>query len=260
MRFLLPLCLAAGFFLPDDALDLPYADAQDKAAQSSPLTLVALHEAGSERYRPQAAKAAANLKADDALVAALVQEAKAAGTALSGVDLMRLAGYESGASKACEPDDKRRVGLFRLSPVDCRDVRIPYEQVDQASEWRKHAEAGRKLYARLYKSLRHHVESDHGLLPSRVKLSAFHLFLAHRTSPQETALLIAQVLDGSSRKQRAPAAFLAYMQEDTRLEPLFAGEYEVRAIEAYAYLLGGWSRMLDDLPEPPPAPKNARGR
>ncbi|MFT7676780.1 MAG: hypothetical protein ACI8QC_000755 [Planctomycetota bacterium] len=251
MRFLLTLTLAAGLLLPDDALDLPYADAQDKAAVSSPLTLVALHDAGSERYRAQADKAAANIRADAELVKALRAEAKAAGTALTGMDLMRLAAYESGASKACVPDDKRRIGLFQLSPVTCRDVRIPYTQVDEASEWRKHAEAGRKLYVRLYKSLRHHLESDHGLVPAEVKLSAFHLYLAHRTSAQETALLIAQVLDGSSRTQLASPAFLAYLHSDPRLETLIASKHDIRAIEAYAYLLGGWSRMLDAITLPP---------
>lgn len=251
MRILFTLSLVAGVALAPDDLKRPYASAQDKAAVTSPMALVVLHDAGSSHFSPRAQQASASLQSNEVLRTALGDEGKLAGKALSGLDLERLCAYESGAMTSCTPDEKGRVGLFRLDATSAQEVKVPFDEVDEAEEWRKHVEAGRLVYVRLSKALRHHLASDHDLHSDQVELFPLHLYLAHRIGAAETARLLAQIHDGSARTQAASAELLSYLSDDPQLVPLFEAEHEVRALEAYTYLLGGWSAMVDALPEPP---------
>lgn len=252
MRLLLTFSLIAGALSAPDDLQRPYASAEDKAAVSSPMTLVTLHDAGSTRFTTRAQQASSSLKSNEVLRKALAEEGELAGKALNGLDLERLCAYESGAMTTCTPDDKGRVGLFRLDATSSHEVKVPFEEVDEPEEWRKHVETGRKVYARLSKALRHHLAQDHDLHGDQLQLTAFHLYLAHRLGAEETARLLAQVHSGSARQGAASPELLSYLSNDPQLVPLFEAEHEVRALEAYTYLLGGWSAMVDALPKPPP--------
>ena len=176
------------------------------------------------------------------------------------MDLERLCAYESGAKTSCTPDHKGRVGLFRLDATSAQEVKIPFNEVDEAEEWRRHVEAGRLVYVRLSKALRHHLANDHDLHGDQVELFPLHLYLAHRIGAEETARLLAQITDGSGRTETASPELLSYLSDDPQLVPLFEAEHEVRALEAYTYLLGGWSAMVDALPEPPPSDQHESGQ
>ena len=245
MRLLLLLSLLGGALHAPDDIKRPYLDAQDKAASTSPMTLVDICNAGTQRHEARATRALSQLESDRELRTALNEEGTLAGIALSGIDLARLAGFESSVNKSCVPDEKGRIGLFRLDATSCQDVKVAFEEVDEPEEWRKHVETGRKLYVRLSKSLLHHLSQDHDLGGGAIELSPFHLYLAHRTSAEDTARLLAQVHSGTARTQLASAELLSYLEGDARLAALFDSEHDIRAIEAYAYLLGGWSSMVD---------------
>ena len=255
MRPLIVLSLFAAALVAPDDLKRPYLDANDRAAASSPLTLVEIYNAGTKRHQARATQAMSRLEADKELRTALEEEGALAGASLSSLDLARLAATESGVSKSCEPDEKGRIGLFRLDVTSCHDVKVAFDDVDEPDEWRKHVETGRKLYVRLSKSLLHHLDQDHGLGGGKIELTPLHLYLAHRTSAEDSARLLAQIHNGTARTQSASAELLSYLEGDPRVAALFDSKHDVRAIEVYVYLLGGWSSMLDKV-KPQPAKKD----
>ena len=249
-----PLLFVAVRAAPADDLPLQSRVVAEKAAATSPMTLQEVYARGKALWTGPAKEAAANLAKDPALRRAITEEAAATGGAITARQLRRLVSIESRARKTTGINAFGYAGLTQLGRAAVADVAkldgfagLTLADIDGPDEWRRNLEAGRAFLLLKRAEIGPNLEKNGVPAGAAAELAGepFLLYLMHQQGGGGGAAIVAAVRRGD-RERRADRFQLNNVSEGV-LRDLKRGGHEPRTIEFYAYWLGAYAAVREQV-------------
>ena len=221
---------------------IPDVVTDEKCTPDSPLMLKEIYGKGKANYKSAAEKAVKNLT-DDAALAAELKVQAGLSKHFSELSLKRICAIESQCSLEFAYSKASYKGFFQMGEDACTDVDIPFQDIDEKTEWKKSCEAGRLFLDKNWDRL----ARAGATLTDGEKATLTLVYLTHQLGAGGGPALFKSLDAGTSKTKEANDNMLANIPPKTKAA-MQAGDHEITELEFYAYWVGSIDAVIAAFP------------